>query len=142
MELDETDMKIIELLKKNGRMPLEEMSKELNASKSTIHYRIKKLEEEGIIEGYTVNLNYKKLGYSVNAVICARVNFSEMKYHEIIEEIKKLDQIISIESLLGENDLLIHIISKNEEHLKEELKKLINIKGIERTSTYIIIEKV
>ena len=60
--LDAKDKKILELLEKNGRLPIEELSSKLNIPPSTIHNRIKRMENTKVIEGYSVNLNEKIMG--------------------------------------------------------------------------------
>jgi len=69
MELDQTDRSLLSTLQRDCRIPLQEVAKKLGVPKSTVHYRIKKLEQEGVIEGYHARVNAAQLGYDYLAEI-------------------------------------------------------------------------
>ncbi len=139
VKLDEIDKKILEILKKDARMPLEEMSKELNLSKSTIHYRIKRLKELGVIAGFTTNIDYKKLGLNIEAVSCVKAKYQHHSLEEIAKKIREIPGVYQVYSILGEMDFFVIIRAKDNEELKQIVEKLIGLPEIERTSTFLII---
>ncbi|SOC43785.1 Lrp/AsnC family transcriptional regulator [Ureibacillus acetophenoni] len=67
--LDHTDMKIIEELSKNSRITMKELGKIVHLTGPATSARVAKLEESGVIEGYTINVNQEKLGYHIHAFI-------------------------------------------------------------------------
>ncbi|MGG5318816.1 Lrp/AsnC family transcriptional regulator [Enterococcus sp. AZ072] len=67
--MDQTDWKILDLLAENARMPIKELSKRVALSNPSVKERILKLEEQGIIEGYTTKINYQKLGKKIDVFI-------------------------------------------------------------------------
>ncbi len=139
VKLDEIDKKILEILKKDARMPLEEMSKDLNLSKSTIHYRIKRLKELGVIIGFTTNIDYKKLGFKIQAVSCVKAKYQQHSLEEISKKIKEIPGVDLVYSILGEMDFFVIIRAKDNDELKQIVEKLIGLPEIERTSTFLII---
>jgi len=62
MKFDEIDVMILSKLEKNGRLSIRELSKRINLSPPSVTERVKRLEDNGVIEGYTISINKKKLG--------------------------------------------------------------------------------
>ena len=68
-KLDEIDHQILDMLIDNTRVPFTDIAKKLLISAGTVHVRVKKMEEAGIIKGSSLTLDYKKLGYSFIAYV-------------------------------------------------------------------------
>ncbi len=77
--LDEIDHQILDVLIENARPPFTDIAKKLLVSAGTIHVRVKQMEDEGIIQGSTLTLNYEKMGYSFIAHVR---NFSRKNIHD------------------------------------------------------------
>lgn len=69
MKFDETDVKIISALQKDARLSMRELGKKVHLSAPSVTERVKKLEDEGIISGYTIKINHKKLGFNIECII-------------------------------------------------------------------------
>ncbi|WKB36965.1 Lrp/AsnC family transcriptional regulator [Terrilactibacillus sp. S3-3] len=69
MNLDKTDVKIIELLKKDGRLSIRALGRQVHLSPPSVAERVKKLEDEAILTGYTVRVNRKKLGFVIDCFV-------------------------------------------------------------------------
>lgn len=67
--LDSTDMRILEELTKNSRIKMKELGEKVHLTGQAAATRVAKLEDNGIIEGYTININQEKIGYVVHAII-------------------------------------------------------------------------
>jgi len=98
--LDEIDEEIIKILQENAKTSYREIKDKLNISIGTIHNRISKLEENEIIEGYTLKLNNEKLGYKLTFLI--RVNIDGKHTQEILEEITRKPEVCSVFHTTGE----------------------------------------
>ena len=72
--LDRVDCSILHALQKNGRGSFAEIGKAIGLSATSVSERVRRLEQEGVIEGYSVRLSAAKLGYPVTAFILARPN--------------------------------------------------------------------
>ncbi|MEM2404236.1 MAG: AsnC family transcriptional regulator, partial [Candidatus Methanomethylicia archaeon] len=81
VKIDEIDYAILNILQEDCRTPLEEIARKIKIPKSTVHYRIKKLEERKIIEGYYAKIDAAKLGKEYIAVILVRAKYGP-GYHE------------------------------------------------------------
>ncbi len=76
--LDEIDHQILDILIENARTPFTDIAKQLLVSAGTIHVRVKKMEDEGIIQGSTLSLNYEKMGYSFIAHVGISVSYTHL----------------------------------------------------------------
>jgi len=138
--LDETDMKILNILQTDCRKPLFEIAEELSIPKSTIHYRIKRLEDEGIIEGYHAKINPSKLGFDIQMIVNVRAKFGPGYHEKVGKELAKIPGIWAVYFVFGENDFVILGRGKNRKELFEKMKILFNSEDIERTTTQIVTE--
>ena len=90
--LDEIDHQILDILIENARTPFTDIAKQLLVSAGTIHVRVKKMEDEGIIQGSTLTLNYEKMGYSFIAHVGVFLEKTS-RTKEVIEELRKISSI-------------------------------------------------
>ena len=89
--MDKIDLEILSLLQKNARMPLKALAAEVHLSSPAVSSRMERLEAEGIIEGYTVNLDHEKLGYPIIAFISLDLDpVDKPKFYPYIEKCKNV----------------------------------------------------
>ena len=138
--IDEKDKKIINLLEKNGRLPIQELSSKLKIPPSTIHNRIRRMERENIIEGYSVRLNEKVMERDFTVYML--VNGSTGNYLE--KEFLKKKEVIEVSGITGEYDLIIKMqfsnISNYNDFLTEFRTKYSS--DIKQTVTMVRTEKI
>ncbi|MEM1974311.1 MAG: Lrp/AsnC family transcriptional regulator [Thermoplasmata archaeon] len=139
--MDEIDMKILEILKADSRVSLDEISQKLNISKSTVHYRIKRMIDKKIIEKFSTKVNYKALGYDIFAISCVKAKYHQHNLEETAKKIKKVDGVENVFVILGEMDFLITIRAKNKDELKVIVEKIISLPEIDHSSTYLVISE-
>lgn len=145
MKIDETDLKILEILKENAKMTTSKISKRIRVPITTIHNRIKKLQNEGIIKNYTINLDHKKLGKYIYAIILINTKYDliegrDKNQEDVAKEIKKLEGTEEVCSVTGINDLLVRVRKENIDELNNFLiDKLRKINGVEKTQTLIVL---
>ena len=138
--MDENDKKILTELISNSRRPISKISSKTGIPDSTVSNRIKKLENNNIIEQYTTIINPEAIGIKVIAMIIIQ---TETEKHENVEiELPKLDKVSQVYSISGEYDILIKVWA----HTLEELNDIVNseirtIDGIEELRELIVMEK-
>ena len=141
MKLDEVDIKILEVLMKDAKRPYTEVAKKAFVSGGTVHVRMRKLEEAGIVEGTSLNVNYAKLGFDVTAFIGIYLEKSVL-YDTVIEKLKDIPEITSIHYTTGNYSIFLRLHCKDTRHLKDILHdKIQRVDGIERTDTMISLEE-
>jgi len=137
--LDATDLRLLKELKENARENIASLSKKLGIPRTTVHYRIKKLVEEGVIEKFTVKPDYKKLNLGTTAFILARYEpDSGLSQREVAERIAALDGVYEVHIIAGEWDLLIKVRAPSSEEVgKIVVDRLREIKGVGQTVTMV-----
>ncbi|MEP7251679.1 MAG: Lrp/AsnC ligand binding domain-containing protein [Ginsengibacter sp.] len=137
LNLDKLDLQIIQEMLQNAETPYAELGKKLFVSGGTIHVRIKKLEEFGIVNGKKLSVNLKKLGYDITAFVGIFLEKSSM-YDAVAKDLEKIPEIVRLNYTTGNYSMYLEIVCKDIDQLRfvlhDELQK---IKGIERTETLI-----
>jgi Lrp/AsnC family transcriptional regulator for asnA, asnC and gidA len=141
LNVDKLDLQIIQQLMHDAGISYAEMGKKLFVSAGTIHVRIKKLQEAGIINGMKFQVDLKKLGYDVIAFIGIYLEKSSL-YDTVARDLKKIPEIVRMNYTTGNYSIFAEIVCKDIGQLRtilhDELQK---IKGIERTETFISLEE-
>ncbi|HEX2609088.1 MAG TPA: Lrp/AsnC ligand binding domain-containing protein [Flavisolibacter sp.] len=141
MNIDKLDLQIIQQLMIDASLSYAEMGKKLFVSAGTIHVRIKKLQETGIINGMKFQVDLKKLGYDVIAFIGIYLEKSSL-YDAVAKELKRIPEIVRMNYTTGNYSIFAEIVCKDIAQLRSILHdELQKIKGIERTETFISLEE-
>ena len=139
--LDSTDKKILNLLLLDTKLTYQEIGKRLYVSQGTVHSRVKKMQESGIITGSRIIIEHHLLGYDIVAYIGIYLSKSSL-YEVVIEELKKIPEVIEAHYTTGVYSILAKIICFDTNHLRDVLShKIQPIKGIQRTETLISLEE-
>jgi Lrp/AsnC family leucine-responsive transcriptional regulator len=139
--VDEISLQILSLLQQNARMSFTEIGKEISLTSSSVAERVKKMEEQGIIERYTVNVNSEKLGFAITAVMLVSFTgvFSQQE-KTIVNELSKFYQVVECVRITGKNDFLIKIMVSSMEEFKvinDEVAKLGQVDTSLVVSTFV-----
>jgi Lrp/AsnC family transcriptional regulator for asnA, asnC and gidA len=141
LNLDKLDLQIIQHMVDSGDVSYADLGKKLFVSGGTVHVRIKKLQEAGIVKGYKLNVDFKKMGYDVIAFIGIYLEKSSL-YDTVAKELQKIKEIVRLNYTTGNYSIFAEIVCKDISQLRyvlhDELQK---IKGIERTETFISLEE-
>ncbi|MGN6267608.1 MAG: Lrp/AsnC ligand binding domain-containing protein [Ginsengibacter sp.] len=139
--IDKLDLKIIQEMLENAETPYAELGKKLFVSGGTIHVRIKKLEELGIVKGKKLKVNLSLLGYDITAFVGIFLEKSSL-YDAVAEELQKIPEIIRLNYTTGNYSMYIEVVCKDINQLRKVLHDdLQKIKGIERTETLISLSE-
>jgi Lrp/AsnC family transcriptional regulator for asnA, asnC and gidA len=141
LNIDKLDLQIIQQLMHDAGLSYAEMGKKLFVSAGTIHVRIKKLQDAGIIQGQRFQVDLKKLGYDVIAFIGIYLEKSSL-YDTVARDLKKIPEIVRMNYTTGNYSIFAEIVCKDIGQLRTVLHdELQKIKGIERTETFISLEE-
>lgn len=139
MGLDDVDREILRILKGNARKPISHISREIGLSSPSIRDRIKKLEDGGVIRGYSLVVDQKKLGLGITAFVGLTLDHPHCCREDIVDELRKFPQIVEGHFTDGAEDMLIKVVTRNTESLMENIAQLTSINGIKRTRTIITL---
>ena len=141
VDLDETDKQIIAILMHDARTPFTDIAKQINMSSGTIHVRMKKLEDMGVVKGSYLQVDYAKLGYDISAFLGIYLDKSDL-YDEVAIALANIPEIVFANYTTGLYNIFAKIVCRDTEHLKNVLHdKIQKIKGIQRTETFISLEE-
>ncbi|MEO5603785.1 MAG: Lrp/AsnC ligand binding domain-containing protein [Cyclobacteriaceae bacterium] len=141
LKVDNIDLKILEILMQDAKKPYTEVAKRAFVSGGTVHVRMSKMEEAGIVEKTTLKVNYAKLGYDITAFIGIFLQKSAL-YEQVMTKLKTIPEVTSIHYTTGNYSMFVKIHCKDTNHLKVVLHdKIQQIDGIERTETMISLEE-
>jgi Lrp/AsnC family transcriptional regulator for asnA, asnC and gidA len=141
LNLDKLDLQIIHEMLNNAEVPYAELGKKLFVSGGTIHVRIKKLEELGIVKGKRIKVDLKQLGYDITAFVGIFLEKSSL-YDTVAKELEEIPEIVRLNYTTGNYSMFIEIVCKDINELRSILHDdLQNIKGIERTETFISLDE-
>ena len=139
-QLDEIDNQILELLIENTRMPYTEIAKKLIISAGTVHVRVRKMEEAGIITGSTLNIDYSKMGFSFTAYVGIYLSKTTLTQH-VIDELRKIPYVVVAHQTTGQYNIFCEIKARDTHHAKEIIFRMDDIEGVTRTETMISLEE-
>ena len=141
LNLDKLDLQIIQIMMEDAGISYADLGKQLFVSGGTIHVRIKKLQEIGIVKGTKLNVDLKLLGYDITAFVGIFLEKSSL-YDQVAEDLKKIPEIIRLNYTTGNYSMFLEVVAKDINQLRfvlhDELQK---IKGIERTETFISLSE-
>jgi len=140
-EIDNLDRKILGALLLDARTPFTEIAKNLIVSAGTIHVRMRKLEEQGIVQGSTLLVDPEKLGFDLMAFIGINLD-KGTSYPDVIASLSKVPEVIEAHYTTGHFGIFAKVVCKNTRHMREVLNENIQaISGINSTETFISLEQ-
>ena len=137
MTLDKIDEKILKNLMVDARLSARQLALKLGMSTVTILSRIKKLEKEKIIRGYTTIIDHEKLGYTLTAII--EIMAKNGKVLDIEEEISKFENVCGVYDITGSTDTVLIAKFKERNELSDFVKNLGTIANVENTITHVVL---
>lgn len=135
-----SNLELIKFLEKNSRATFAELARVFNVSETAIRKRLMKLEKDGVIRRYTVEVDPKKIGFEVDALI--GIDTTPEQFIPIIEKLKETPEVRSLYTSTGDHMILIRSWFKNSDELRKFLKKIKEIPGITKICPAIILEKI
>jgi len=137
MNLDETDVKILKMLVSDARLSSRQISKKSGVSIGTVLTRMKKMEAEGVIRGYSAIVDHEKLGYQLTAL--TELTVSKGRLLEVENEIARMPNVCCVYDVTGITDAFVIAKFKNREELSAFAKRLLALPFVERTNTHMVL---
>lgn len=138
--VDEVDAKIIKMLELDARTSFREIAKKLKISEGTVYNRVKRLQGDGIIKGYSAKVDSTKLGMDLSAVIGLRVAGGYLV--EVEQEISKSKDVCCVYDVTGDYDAVIIARFKSRADLNKFVKNVLSNPHVERSVTHVVLNTV
>ncbi len=140
IKLDEVDKQILDILIDNARTPYTDIAKTLIISPGTVHVRVKKMEDAGVIKGSSLVLNYDKLGYPFIAHVGIFVN-NTRDINRVLKEINEIPFVTVASIVSGSFNIFCKVRAIDSKHARELIFQIENVEGVYRSETMITLEE-
>jgi Lrp/AsnC family transcriptional regulator for asnA, asnC and gidA len=138
MELDDTDRKILRALQADARKPFSEIAREIDMSSATVHDRVNRMEEAGVIRGYHADVDPKAVGLGTSAFVGLRVE--QGREEEALERLSAVEGVQEVNLTTGEWDVILRVYAKNTEHLRKIMfEEIADMDGFARSQTMVVL---
>ncbi|MDH5690817.1 MAG: Lrp/AsnC family transcriptional regulator [Candidatus Bathyarchaeota archaeon] len=139
MELDETDYKILETLRRDARTPFTEVGRNLGISDATVHVRVKRMMDEGIIKRYTVVVDQEAFGRNVHGFML--INVKPGSLEDVANQLVENERVSAVYEIHGPNDLIVKVEAGSLDEMRNLVLKVREIPNV-ATSELITVFKV
>lgn len=136
--IDETDVRMLQMLQERGRIKRNEMAEDVSLSVPSVSDRMKKLEDRGVVTGYHAVVNPRRVGYDISAFIRVMVDGSK-HYKTFVDRACKLDQVQEVHSITGDGSHILRVLIRNTSGLENLLSTIQSWPGVHGTSTSIVL---
>ena len=142
--MDNIDLRILKELRKDGRLSNQELADRVSLSASPCLRRVRKLEESGVIKGFTALIDHRKYGLSINAFISVRLEkHTDGLVSDFEKGIQELDEVIACYLISGSRDYLLQIVAKDLDSYEQFLRqKLRLVPGIGQLESNFVLRQI
>ena len=140
-KLDHVDFNILNILAENAQTPYTDVAKKLIISPGTVHMRMRKMKEMGLITGATLSLDYAKMGWKMT--IFLGIFLSEINlFKKVMKKLNEFEEVVNIHHVTGKYDIFIKMHARDSFHYKQVYQdEILSIKGIRGIESFISIEE-
>jgi Lrp/AsnC family transcriptional regulator for asnA, asnC and gidA len=141
LELDDLDRRMLNQLMRDASVPFSDIARELDVSPGTVHIRMKKLQDAGVVRSTHIEVDYSKIGFDISAFLGVHL-VKGSEYEVVIEALRKIPEVTEAYFTTGPYSIFLRIVCRNTKHLYDLLNhKIQRIPGVERTETLICLEE-
>jgi len=137
MKHDNLDRMILKELESDARQSFRDLAKKTKVSVVTVAQRVRKMEQDGIIKGYSAVVSHEKLGYDITTI--TEVTVSKGKLIEVQERIAKMKSVCAVYDVTGIEDSILVSKFKSRDEVSLFTKELLTIPHVERTNTHLVL---
>jgi DNA-binding Lrp family transcriptional regulator len=136
--MDDVDRKIVALLQENARRSFQDIGGHVNLSAPAVKRRVDRLEEDGVITGYSASVDPEKFGWHTHAFVGLYCE-GRMAAGEILDAVNGHPEVVGAYTVAGEASAILHVRAQDTKHLEEALERMRDVKGVLRTQTQVVL---
>ncbi|MGW4126098.1 Lrp/AsnC family transcriptional regulator [Nocardia sp. NPDC004711] len=137
LSLDRLDAELVDILSRNARMGVAELSSELGVARNTIQARLRRLEDIGLLRGFRPDVDLAVAGVTVQAFISLEIE--QAKLQAVIDALARIPEVLEIHATTGREDLLARVATETQPDLQQLIEVLVGIDGIVHSSTTLAL---
>src|SRR5664279_4844898 len=137
--IDMLDARLIATLRRNPRVGLLEVARQLGVARGTVQARLAKLESTGVITGHGPEVDPRALGYPISAVVL--IELAQGQLTEALKVLEPIPEILEADGVSGPQDLICRVVARDTEHLQQVVNDLLRTPAIRRCTSYIVLSR-
>jgi DNA-binding Lrp family transcriptional regulator len=137
--IDMLDARLIATLRRNPRVGLLEVARQLGIARGTVQARLAKLESTGVITGHGPEVDPRALGYPISAVVL--IELAQGQLTEAVKVLEPIPEILEADGVSGPQDLICRVVARDTEHLQQVVNDLLRTPAIRRCTSYIVLSR-
>lgn len=139
MELDETDREILRILQADARTPFSEIARQIDMSSATVHDRVGRMEEAGVLRGYHADVDPKAVGMGVSAIVGLRVE--QGREEDALERLQEIEAVRTIHLTTGQWDVVMRVYAEDTDALRDVMfDQIASMDGFSRSQTMVVLD--
>ena len=136
--MDGIDRKIVALLRENARRSFQDIGDRVSLSAPAVKRRVDRLEERGILKGYTAVVEPEALGFHTHAFVSMYCE-GRMTAAEVRAAVKDHPEVVGAYTVAGESSAILHVVAEDTQHLEQSLERIRDAPGVQRTQTQVVL---
>jgi Lrp/AsnC family transcriptional regulator for asnA, asnC and gidA len=138
MELDDTDRAILDILQSNARTPFSEIARRIDMSSATVHDRVGRLEDAGVIRGYHADVDPGAVGFGASAIVGLRIEQGQER--EALDALREFEGVHEVHLTTGEWDVMLRVFAEDTDGLRDLMfDHIAQLDGFARSQTMVIL---
>lgn len=133
-----SDLELLEALRDNSRTSFVKLAKKFGVTETAVRKRVKKLEDSGVIIRYTLDIDFRKLGMGMNALI--GLDTAPESYIAVVDRLKRMKEVLRLRTSTGDHMLIVDGWFRDSDELTDFVKRLEKMEGVTRTCPAIITD--
>ena len=144
VKLDKTDKEILQILQEEGRIANNELAKRIGLTTTPTLERVKRLEREGIIEGYSAKINKEAVGRGLTVFVTVTLSVHQLNLlEEFTKAVREIPEILACYNTTGEGDFLLHVVVNDTRHYEQFMRNtLTTLPDVQRIHTSIVLNTI
>jgi len=135
--LDDLDRHLIAELAGAPRAGIMELARRLRVARGTVQSRLDKLVARGVVTGFGPDVDPKAMGYGVEAF--TSIEIAQGRLEDVVEHLREIPEVLEVHATTGQADLHCRLVARTNEHLQEVVNRILEVQGIDRTTTVIAL---
>jgi len=135
--IDDLDARMLAALDESPRAGVLELARRLEVARGTVQARLDKLRRRGVVSGFGPQLDLRALGYGVLAFTTLEI--AQGRLADVVEHLRDIPEVLEAQATTGPGDLHCRLVARTNEHLQQVINRMLEVQGIDRTSTVIAL---
>lgn len=137
--IDTLDARLLRALAETPRAGVMELARKLAVARGTVQARLEKLQQRGVVRGFSPDIDLKAIGYGVLAFV--NLEIAQGRLADVVEHLASIPEVLEVHATTGPGDLHARVVARTNEHLQHVIGAILKVQGISRTTTQIALSE-